>query len=415
MATRSPSIFTIIAPGILLAATGVGAGDLLTATLAGSEVGLAVLWAAVAGAILKWTLNEGLARWQLATDSTLLEGWVWKLGGWIQWVFLVYLILFTLPVGGALASACGVAASAFVPLSEDPDTSKIIWGIVHSLVGYLLVRYGSFRLFEILMSACIGVMFVTVVLTVFLMDPDWPGIARGFIPSVPTGSSAWLLGVMGGVGGTVTLMSYGYWIRERGRQGTENIRICRIDLAVGYVMTALFGIAVIIIGARIEVSNQGATLALEMADQLARVVGDWGRIAFLMGFWGAVFSSLLGVWQSVPYLFADFMDLRGGLKPGVRRTHDLRGTKAYRAYLLFIATVPPIFLLVPVRSIQLAFGIVGAFFLPLMALTLLIMNNRRRWVGANFVSHWGHNLILLLGFVFFAYVGIAGIIERFAQ
>ena len=87
----------------------------------------------------------------------------------------------------------------------------------------------------------------------------------------------------------------------------------------------------------------------------------------------------------------------------------------YRAYLLFIATVPLIFLLVPVRSIQLAFGIVGAFFLPLMALTLLIMNNKRRWVGADFVSHWGHNLILLLGFVFFAYVGIAGIIERFAQ
>ena len=99
-------------------------------------MGLAVLWAVVAGTILKWTLNEGLARWQLATDSTLLEGWVWKLGSWIQWVFLVYLILFTLPVGGALASACGVAASAFIPLSDDPDTSKIIWGVIHSLVGY---------------------------------------------------------------------------------------------------------------------------------------------------------------------------------------------------------------------------------------------------------------------------------------
>ena len=39
MARRSPSVFTIIAPGILVAATGVGAGDLLTATLAGSGGG----------------------------------------------------------------------------------------------------------------------------------------------------------------------------------------------------------------------------------------------------------------------------------------------------------------------------------------------------------------------------------------
>ena len=415
MAPRSTAVFAIIAPGILLAATGVGAGDLLTATLAGSEVGLAVLWAVVAGTILKWTLNEGLARWQLATDSTLLEGWVWKLGSWIQWVFLVYLILFTLPVGGALASACGVAGSAFIPLSDDPDTSKIIWGVIHSLVGYTLVRYGSFRLFELLMSACIGVMFVTVVLTVLLMGPDWAAIARGFIPSVPAAGSAWLLGVMGGVGGTVTLMSYGYWIREQGRRGRENIRICRIDLAVGYVMTALFGMAVIIIGSRIEVSNQGATLAIEMAEELARVVGDWGRTAFLLGFWGAVFSSLLGVWQSVPYLYADFMNLRGGMKHGIHQQHDLRNTNAYRAYLAFIATVPLVFLLTPVRSIQLAFGVVAAFFLPLLALTLLIMNNRRSWVGSGFLSHWGHNAILMLGFVFFAYVGIAGIVERFAR
>ena len=415
MRSRPITLFAIIAPGILLAATGVGAGDLLTATLAGSEVGLSIVWAAVAGSILKWTLNEGLARWQLATNSTLLEGWVWKLGSWIQWVFLIYLILFTLPVGGALTSACGVAASAFVPLSDDPDTSKIIWGVIHSFVGYVLVRYGSFRLFEVLMSVFIGVMFVAVVLTVFLMEPDWAGVARGLVPSVPEGSSAWLLAIMGGVGGTVTLMSYGYWIREKGRTGRENIRICRIDLAVGYVMTALFGIAVVIIGSRIEVTNQGASLALQMADELARVVGVWGRYVFLVGFWGAVFSSLLGVWQSVPYLFADFMDLRGGLKPGVRRRHDLRTSKAYRIYLALIATVPLVFLWTPVRSIQLVFGVVGAFFLPLMALTLLIMNNRRKWVGTDFLSHWGHNVILGLGFVFFAYVGVVGIIERLSR
>ena len=99
------SLFSLILPGILLAATGVGAGDLLTAGLAGSETGTALLWAVLVGALLKWVLTEGLARWQLATGTTLLEGWVWRLGGWIRWVFLTYLALFTLVVGGALATA----------------------------------------------------------------------------------------------------------------------------------------------------------------------------------------------------------------------------------------------------------------------------------------------------------------------
>ncbi len=68
--------FSKIALGLLVAATGVGAGDLITASLAGSHLGLVILWAAVAGAALKWVLNEGIARWQMATSTTILEGWV---------------------------------------------------------------------------------------------------------------------------------------------------------------------------------------------------------------------------------------------------------------------------------------------------------------------------------------------------
>ena len=66
---RRPSLLQVLGPGILVAATGVGAGDLLTAGLAGSRHGLTLLWAAWVGAILKWFLNEGIARWQLATGT----------------------------------------------------------------------------------------------------------------------------------------------------------------------------------------------------------------------------------------------------------------------------------------------------------------------------------------------------------
>ena len=61
-----------------------------------------------------------------------------------------------------------------------------------------------------------------------------------------------VLGVLGGVGGTVTLLSYGYWIREERRSGAAGLKACRIDLGLGYVMTALFGVAMIVIGSRLE-------------------------------------------------------------------------------------------------------------------------------------------------------------------
>jgi Mn2+/Fe2+ NRAMP family transporter len=277
--------------------------------------------------------------------------------------------------------------------------------VIHSLVGLALVLFGSFQLFEILMSALIGLMFVTVVVTAVVIGPDWAAVARGFIPSIPAHGSHWVLAVLGGVGGTVTLLSYGYWIREQGRTGRAMLPVCRLDLAVGNGMTALFGVAVIIIGSRLHLEDEGSMLALVMADQLAQAAGPAGRWIFLLGFWGAVFSSLLGVWQSIPYLIADFFELQAGAKPGVRRAADLRKTKAYRIYVCVIAIVPLFFLGASVISIQIVYGVFAAFFLPLMAATLLILNNRPRWVGSDFVSPAWINAVLAGAMLLFADLG----------
>ena len=36
------------------------------------------------------------------------------------------------------------------------------------------------------------------------------------------------------VRGTLTVLCYGYWIREEGRTGESSLKTCRIDLAAGY-------------------------------------------------------------------------------------------------------------------------------------------------------------------------------------
>lgn len=404
---KPTSALAVIAPGILVAATGVGAGDLLTASLAGSAVGMTILWAAVLGAALKWFLNEGIARWQMATGTTLLEGWITRLGGWIRWVFLVYLLIWSFFTGGALVNACGVAGTGLWALSDNVETSKILWGTIHSLTGLVLVLIGGFKLFARLMSICIAVMFVTVVLTAGLIGPDWSAVARGLVtPSIPSGDGGmiWILGLLGGVGGTVTLLSYGYWIQETNRSKASGWRACRFDLGIGYTMTAVFGVAMVIIGSRVDL-QKGATVALDLAEQLANVVGPWGRRLFLVGFWGAVFSSLLGVWQSVPYLFADFRRLSGSMADEPIAPGALARTTAYRVYLVALALVPLALLWLPLRTIQLSYAVIGSLFMPLLALTLLIMNNRATWVGREYRNGWITNAVLAGTLAFFVYAG----------
>src|SRR4029078_10090395 len=82
------SLLAVLGPGLLLAATGVGGGDLATASFVGDLLGTAVLWAALVAAFLKFVVTEGLARWQLATGDTLLEGVAHRFGRGVIGVFL---------------------------------------------------------------------------------------------------------------------------------------------------------------------------------------------------------------------------------------------------------------------------------------------------------------------------------------
>ena len=398
-------LLAALGPGILVAATGVGAGDLATGAFAGIQVGPALLWAVVVGAGLKFVLNEGLARWQLVTGETLLEGGVRRLGWPVKLLFPLYLLPWTYFVGAALMSACGVTAHALVPVFEDPARGKLVFGIASSVVGTVLVLRGGYKLFERMMAACIGLMFVTVLVTAVALRPDVGPILRGlFLPSIPSAGGeglGWTVALIGGVGGTLTVLCYGYWIREEKRVDVTALRACRIDLGVGYLMTALFGLAMVTIGSQvdIDVERKGALLIVAIADRLADPLGAAGRWAFLVGAFGAVFSSLFGVWQAVPYVFADFLGLLGGRAAGAEV--DTRGG-AYRVYLFGIATVPALGLFANFAQVQKLYAIVGACFLPILAVALLVLNGRRGWVGEH-RNRPATVLVLLATLVFFAY------------
>jgi Mn2+/Fe2+ NRAMP family transporter len=363
----------------------VGAGDLLAAMLAGAGFGTALMWVVVLGAILKLGLNEGVARWQLATGTTLLEGWCRHLGWPIKIYFFAYLVLWSFIVAAGLMSACGVAAHALWPVFSIRN-----WAIVHSLVALVLVLIGRYSVFENVMKVLIGIMTVTLLLSVVMVGPDLGSVLRGLIPTLPGGSAAATLSLMGGVGGSVTLLAYGYWICEKGWRDTAAIGGVRIDLAVGYALTGLFGIAMLLLAAAVLGGGEGMPPGSEglvacgeavrevTAERFNPAAGVVASTIFLVGIWGAVFTSTLGVWNGVPYLFADFLDaFRGRFHTEV----DTTGV-AYRGYLLYLAGPPMILLFLgrPIWVIK-VYTLTGGLFMPLLAATLLWLNSRRELVG----------------------------------
>ncbi|GAA4872237.1 Nramp family divalent metal transporter [Saccharopolyspora cebuensis] len=399
-----------IGPGIVVAASGVGAGDFIMAALAGAGFGWSLLWAIVAGAGIKLVLSEGIGRWFLVTGQSFLRGWH-SLGSWATVYFGLYLVFFAIIYGAAEP-----AISALVLTAMFPGTSFAMWAILTALAGFLLVRFGRYALVEKAMTVFIGIMFVTVVGSAAIILANLGDVPYGLAPSIPDGSFSRILAIIGGVGGTISLTCYSYWIAAKGWAGKKWLGTMRVDITTAYTLTGIFAVAVLIIAAEL-LFGTGVTISgnqglVELADAYGQRFGNTARWLLLIGVWSAVFTSIIGPWHGCSYLFADFVRIvrhRKADLDGVAPASDK--DTAFRGYLALM-TFPPMLLLLfdaPIMMV-LIYGISGAIFMPLLSVGLLVLLNSRR-LSPEHRNGVVSNVLLCSIVVLFVYLGATELME----
>jgi Mn2+/Fe2+ NRAMP family transporter len=366
-----------IGPGIVVAATGVGAGDLVATLIAGSKFGYTLLWAAVIGCLVKISLAEAAGRWHLATGRTLFDGWR-SLGSWTTVYFVGYVVVWGFVYGAAAMSSSALPLSALFPDVMDLKA----WAVLCGLVGLVFVWFNRYAVFEKVMTVLVGVMFVVTVYLAVRVTPHLGDAFAGLAPVLPDGSLVYTLGLIGGVGGTITLAAYGYWINAKGWRDTGWMKVMRLDNRVAYITTGIFVVAMLFVGAEL-LHSSGVALAkgdkglLDLSGVLSERYGDTTAKLFLIGFFATSFTSLIGVWHGVSLMFADFVaHYRPSLVPaGTARDKSV----PFRAYLLWL-TFPPIALLFLDQpfGLVIVYGVIGAFFMPFLALTLIRLLNSSR-------------------------------------
>jgi Mn2+/Fe2+ NRAMP family transporter len=389
-----------IGPGIIAAATGVGAGDLVATLAAGSRYGYMLLWAVLLGVVIKVALGEAVGRYHLATGSTLLRGWR-SLGVWTTIYFGIYVIIWGFVYGATGMTATGLPLNVLFPILSTQQ-----WGALCGLTGLALVWWGGYARFEKIITALVGVMFISVVGIAILVAPNLPHMVTGLVPRLPPNSLIYTLGLLGGVGGTITMAAYGYWFNAKGWNSPRWMPIMRLDNSVSYIMTGVFVIAMLIVGAQllyvnnivVTENNQGLVL---LGDVLREQFGTGAWALFMVGFWATSMTSILGVWNGVSLMFSDFVrDLRR--RPPAQGEAATR-TPEFRAYMLWL-TFPPLVLLFQYaeRPIQLIllYGALGAVFMPFLSATLLVLLNRK--VEKRYRSGWLSNGLLIAAVILFA-------------
>lgn len=397
--------YKIIGPGLVVAATGIGAADLVATLVAGSRYGYALLWAVIVGVVLKIILVEGAGRYTLATGRSIFEGWR-SLGRWTTAYFAPYIIIWGFVYGATAMSASAMPLAVLFPVFD-----LKIWAVLMGLAGFICVWLGKYELVEKLTAVLVGLMFALIVGLAIYTLPNIPEILKGLVPLIPAGGLSYTLALAGGVGGTITLAAYGYWLREKGWSSPRFMRVMQLDNTVAYILSGIFVTATLILGVEVLYSTGQAVSAgdkglLDLAEVLKDRYGTVVGNLFLVGFWAASFSSVIGVWSGVSLMFADFWGTMRGREPGHPDTRT--GGKYFKFYLLWI-TFPPMTLLLLDRPIFLIllYGVLGALFMPFLAVTLLALLNTRR-IPDNWRNGPTTNVLLIITAVLF---GILGVIQ----
>lgn len=308
-----------LGPGLVVAATAIGASHLVLAPTAGARFGYALLWVIPFSHLFKYPAFEFGPRYAVAAGETLLDGYARMPGpsGWALWIFLVGTVIQGVTVlAGVLGVAAAVAAAA-VPAVPLP-----VWSLLLGLGVALLLATGGFDGLSAMSKLMLLVLAAMTAVAFFATPPPAGAWRRLAVPSLPAGSlvlAAALLGWM--PTGIDVSVWHSMWAgerraawRERARRRGEDDRSgalsgALLDMRVGYGVSLVLAVMFVALGAEVLAPAgrvpEGAEVALTLARLYTDVLGEWILPLFLAAAFFGMFSTTYGVLDGFPRAFSE--------------------------------------------------------------------------------------------------------------
>lgn len=229
------------------------------------------------------------ARIGIATHQSVLDTMRQKWGSKVSVAIGLGVFLVTASFQAGNSIGLGIA------LAELTHTSPARWVIIFNLIAMGLLFFRSFyRVLEKLMLGLICLMLLAFLATLFLARPSIPGVAAGFVPSVPVGSTGLVTAFIASCFSIVAAFYQSYLIQERRRLQPAGA-IIKDKSFTGIFILGLMTMIVMICAA-VVLHKQGIKVnnATDMAKALEPLFGKYAAILFLCGLFGASFSALVG-------------------------------------------------------------------------------------------------------------------------
>jgi Mn2+/Fe2+ NRAMP family transporter len=268
-----------------------GPSKITITTKLGAEYGYSMIWIIAVAIFFMIIFTNMGARIGEASKSSLLANIREEWGNKVGVVIGVGIFLVTTSFQAGNSTGVGIA------FAEATGTPSKIWIIVFNLIGIGLLFFRSFyKTLERLMITLVALMLLSFVATLFFVKPDFPHIAAGFVPVIPTGSEGLIIAFMASCFSIVGAFYQCYLVQERKKaEPQEEIKSKASTSVIGILILGVMSALVLICAAAVlnpkDIKINSAT---QMASALKPLFGQYATNLFLAGFFGASFSSLVG-------------------------------------------------------------------------------------------------------------------------
>jgi len=367
------AVLAAIGPGLLSASAGNDAGGVSTYSVAGAEFGYGMLWL-MPIMFLSLAVVQGMAVRMGAVTGKGFAALIRERFG-IRPSFLAMLALVSSNAATSISEFAGIASAM-----EILGVSRYIAVPVAAFVVWLLVVGGSYRRVEKVLLA-LSAVFLSYVVSAFLVDPDWGEVVRATIVPKATFSTGFIMLAIAMVGTTIApWMQFFVQSNVVDKGVTANdLRLQRIDVIAGTIAAGFIAWCIILTTGTV-LHTQGVTIATaaDAAAALTPVAGAYAEQLFAFGLLGASLLAACVLPLTASYAVCEAF----GFERGLDRSWS--EAPVFNGIYTFVIVFGAAFILIPgldLVSIMVLSQVIGGILLPFLLVFMMIIVNDRRIMG----------------------------------
>ncbi len=387
-----------IGPGMILAASIVGSGELIATTTLGAKVGYTAMWIIILSCLIKPIVQAELGRYVIASGETGLAGFNRVPGprakvNWIVWAWAAMTLMTMMQIGAMFG---GVSQVMYLLI---PSVKVWVWVLIFVGITLALLLGGGYARIERLAMVKVGLFTMLTFLAALLLIRmpqyfSWEAFWDGFKFKMPGAGFADAVAVFGITGvGASELFMYPYWCVEKGyarfagrRDGTPGwnhrargwVRVMHTDIIASMVIYTVATVAFYLLGAGVLngmglVPKEGEMIST-LSNIYTETLGYWSRGLFYAGAIITLYGTIFAATAANSRIFADMLRLMGFFS-----ADDAAARVRYRNLFVVLLTVIPAILILnltdPVQMVRIG-GIAQAMMLPVIGLGAIYLRHR---------------------------------------